>query len=64
MDLMEHQAKEIFLQYGIPVPKGVVIHGESSLSDTLATVGADKFGIVKAQVLTGGRGKATKEFLG
>ncbi len=58
MDLMEHQAKEIFLQYGIPVPKGAVIHDESSLSDTLATVGADKFGIVKAQVLTGGRGKA------
>lgn len=58
MDLMEHQAKEIFLQYGIPVPKGMVIYDESALADALSTIGVDKFGVIKAQVLTGGRGKA------
>jgi len=57
MDLMEHQAKEIFLQYGIPVPKGMVLYHESALADALSTIGVDKFGVVKAQVLTGGRGE-------
>jgi len=58
MDLLEHQAKEIFTRYGIPVPKGVVLYNESGLTDALAIIGVDKFGVVKAQVLTGGRGKA------
>ena len=26
MDLFEHQAKELFAEYGIPVPRGIVAH--------------------------------------
>ena len=26
MDLFEHQAKEIFAEYGVPVPEGRVAH--------------------------------------
>jgi succinyl-CoA synthetase beta subunit len=55
MKLYESDAKEIFSKYGIPVPKGAVFsdHG-------IAGEFAGKFDktVIKAQVLTGGRGKA------
>ncbi|MFI6596423.1 ADP-forming succinate--CoA ligase subunit beta [Nonomuraea sp. NPDC050536] len=56
MDLFEHQAKELFADYGIPVPRGIV-------ADTVEGVRAAAGQltgrvVVKAQVKTGGRGKA------
>ncbi len=56
MDLFEHQAKELFAEYGIPVPRGKVAH----TADEARALAAELTGrvVVKAQVKTGGRGKA------
>ncbi|GIH29746.1 succinate--CoA ligase [ADP-forming] subunit beta [Acrocarpospora phusangensis] len=56
MDLFEHQAKELFAEYGIPVPRGIVAHTAAE-----ARAAAEQLTgrvVVKAQVKTGGRGKA------
>ena len=56
MDLYEFQGKELFRRYEIPVSEGRVV-----TSSTDASAAADELGypvVVKAQVLTGGRGKA------
>jgi succinyl-CoA synthetase beta subunit len=56
MKLHEHQAKEIFRSFGIPVPPGRV-----AATAEVAEAAAREFGgrvVVKAQVLVGGRGKA------
>ena len=56
MNLYEYQSKQIFAQFGIPIPKGTL----ANTPDEAATI-AEKLGgtvVVKAQVLTGGRGKA------
>jgi succinyl-CoA synthetase beta subunit len=56
MDLHEYQAKEIFRDHGIPVPPGKVV----TSADEAASA-AREFGgmvVVKAQVHSGGRGKA------
>lgn len=58
MNLYEYQAKEIFAKYDIPIPRGTVVDGKSDLREALEIIGKDKFGMVKSQVLTGGRGKA------
>jgi succinyl-CoA synthetase beta subunit len=56
VDLFEHQAKELFASYGVPVPRGRV----AETPDEARSVAADLGGqvVVKAQVKTGGRGKA------
>ncbi|MCL5874553.1 MAG: ADP-forming succinate--CoA ligase subunit beta, partial [Candidatus Thermoplasmatota archaeon] len=52
MNLYEYQAKDLFKKFAIPIPSGKHAAAESDLeSDTFPVV-------VKAQVLTGGRGKA------
>ncbi|MFO8182914.1 MAG: ATP-grasp domain-containing protein, partial [Candidatus Aegiribacteria sp.] len=56
MKLEEFQAKQLFREHGIPAPDGVMV---TSPEDT--AVAADNIGcpvVVKAQVKTGGRGKA------
>ena len=56
MDLFEHQGKELFARYGMPVPEG-----EAAFSPDEAVAAAERLGlpvVVKAQVHTGGRGKA------
>ena len=60
MDLFEYQAKELFAEYGVPVPKDMVANtAEEALQIATAFV-ADGISqvVVKAQVKTGGRGKA------
>ncbi len=60
MDLFEHQAKELFAEYGIPVPAGRVAStpGQArAAAAEFAAAGAPRV-VVKAQVKTGGRGKA------
>jgi len=56
MDLYEYQGKELFKRFGIPVSEGRL-----ATSPEEARAAAEELGgqvVVKAQVLTGGRGKA------
>ncbi|RII12331.1 Succinyl-CoA ligase [ADP-forming] subunit beta [Streptomyces sp. YIM 130001] len=56
MDLYEHQARELFEEYGVSVPEA-----EVAVASKEARLIAERFGgpvVVKAQVKTGGRGKA------
>ncbi len=56
MDLYEYQGKELFGRFGIPVSEGRL-----ATTAAEARAAADELGgpvVVKAQVLTGGRGKA------
>jgi succinyl-CoA synthetase beta subunit len=56
MDLYEHQGKELFGRYGIPVSEGRVATTPEEARRAAAELGGAV--VVKAQVLTGGRGKA------
>ncbi|MCD2497695.1 MULTISPECIES: ADP-forming succinate--CoA ligase subunit beta [Microbacterium] len=57
MDLYEYQARDLFEKYGVPVLAGIVAETPEE-----AKAAAEKIGtgvvVVKAQVKTGGRGKA------
>ena len=56
MDLFEYQGKEFFADYGMPVSPGKL-----ALTTEEAVTAAENLGypvMVKAQVHTGGRGKA------
>ncbi|GAA1467545.1 ADP-forming succinate--CoA ligase subunit beta [Nocardiopsis exhalans] len=60
MDLFEYQAKQLFAEYGVPVPQGKVASTASearAIADEFAAAGKPRV-VVKAQVKTGGRGKA------
>jgi succinyl-CoA synthetase beta subunit len=57
MNLHEYQAKAVFSQYGLPVPKGVVATTASQAEEGARTLSTPKV-VVKAQVHAGGRGKA------
>jgi succinyl-CoA synthetase beta subunit len=60
VDLFEHQAKELFAEYGVPVPNGKVAQTAEearAIAAEFAAAGRPKV-VVKAQVKTGGRGKA------
>jgi len=53
---MEHQAKELFARHGVPVTLGRVIEDPADAAAAAADLGGRV--VVKAQVKTGGRGKA------
>src|SRR3954454_19239567 len=56
MDLYEYQGKQLFAKFGIPVSEGRV-----ATTPAEARAAAEELGgpvVVKAQVLTGGRGQA------
>jgi succinyl-CoA synthetase beta subunit len=60
VDLYEYQAKELFGEYGVPVPEGSVAHTPEearAIAENFAAAGMPRV-VVKAQVKTGGRGKA------
>jgi succinyl-CoA synthetase beta subunit len=56
MDLFEYQAKELFASHGIPVPRGRVAADAAEAERAAAELGGRV--AIKAQVQTGGRGKA------
>jgi succinyl-CoA synthetase beta subunit len=56
VDLYEYQGKELFRHYGIPVSEGRLATSPDEARDAAAELGGQV--VVKAQVLTGGRGKA------
>ena len=60
MDLFEYQAKELFAEYGVPVQAGRVASTADEARQIAAEFAAQghPLVVVKAQVKTGGRGKA------
>jgi succinyl-CoA synthetase beta subunit len=56
VDLYEHQGKQLFARYGIPVSEGQVAATPAEARAAAERIGAPV--VVKAQVLAGGRGKA------
>jgi succinyl-CoA synthetase beta subunit len=56
LDLYEYQGKELFREYGIPVSDGILATSAEEARAAAAELGGSV--VVKAQVLTGGRGKA------
>ncbi|OLZ45862.1 ADP-forming succinate--CoA ligase subunit beta [Amycolatopsis keratiniphila] len=56
MDLFEHEARDLFERHGVPVPRGKVVTTPESARAAAAELGGSV--VVKAQVKTGGRGKA------
>jgi succinyl-CoA synthetase beta subunit len=56
LDLYEHQGKELFARFGIPVSDGRVATTADEARAAASELGGPV--VVKAQVLTGGRGKA------
>lgn len=57
MDLFEFQARELFEKHGVPVLPGVVVESVKGVSPACERLGIER-AVVKAQVKTGGRGKA------
>ncbi|HAD32380.1 MAG TPA: ADP-forming succinate--CoA ligase subunit beta, partial [Methylophaga sp.] len=57
MNLHEYQAKQLFNQYGIATPKGRMIATADEVESAITAIGGDRW-VVKAQVHSGGRGKA------
>ena len=60
MDLFEYQARDIFEKHGVPVLAGKIAETPEQAKAAAEEVGAKSGGVtvVKAQVKTGGRGKA------
>ncbi|MBY8341653.1 ADP-forming succinate--CoA ligase subunit beta [Streptomyces sp. KC 17012] len=56
MDLYEHQARELFEEHGIVAPRAAVTDSPKEARGIARTLGGQV--VVKAQVKTGGRGKA------
>jgi succinyl-CoA synthetase beta subunit len=57
MNFHEYQAKELFADYGIPVPAGRIARTADEAVEAAKALGGD-FWVVKAQIHAGGRGKA------
>jgi len=57
MNLHEYQAKRLCAALGLPVPRGMPLDSIEELDNVVTTLGGDAW-VVKAQVHTGGRGKA------
>jgi len=56
MKLFEHMGKELFAEYGIPVPRGRVASTPDQCAEIAAEIGVPV--VVKSQILSGKRGKA------
>ncbi len=57
MNLHEYQAKSLFNEFGIPIPKGVPVDSPKDAKVAAKNIGGNSW-VVKAQVHAGGRGKA------
>lgn len=56
MNLYEFEGKNLFGEYGIAVPKGVVVRHGENVGEAYLKLGVAEV-VVKAQILSGGRGK-------
>jgi malate-CoA ligase subunit beta len=57
MDIHEYQAKDILARFGVPIPKGALAYSPEQAAYRAREIGGSIWA-VKAQVHTGGRGKA------
>jgi len=57
MNLHEYQAKQVFAEFGVPVPLGKPARSAKEAVNVAKELGGDCW-VVKAQVHAGGRGKA------
>jgi len=57
VDLYEYQARDVFEKHGVPVLRGITVVTPEEASAAAAEIGSPVV-VVKAQVKTGGRGKA------
>ncbi|MGF1686698.1 ADP-forming succinate--CoA ligase subunit beta [Photobacterium japonica] len=57
MNLHEYQAKQLFAEYGLPVPEGYACNTPQEAAEAAGKISGDKW-VVKCQVHAGGRGKA------
>ncbi len=57
MHLHEYQAKQLFADYGVPVPTGRMVESVKDAAAAAKALGGERW-VVKAQVHAGGRGKA------
>lgn len=57
MNIHEHQAKDIFRKYGIPVQNGVAIFQKDDIESVIKNFDANLY-VIKSQIHAGGRGKA------
>ncbi len=55
MNIHEYQAKQIFKDYGVPTPRGIVANTPDEAVKAAETLGGDLW-VVKAQIHAGGRG--------
>jgi len=58
MNIHEYQAKELFTQFGIPVPAGKAVQSADAFQEAIDSIGTGKI-VVKSQIHAGGRGKGT-----
>lgn len=56
MNIHEYQAKELFRQYKVPVPEGIVVKNASEALEAAKKLGT-AVTVVKSQIHAGGRGK-------
>lgn len=56
MNIHEYQAKCLFEEYGVAVPKGVAAKTKEEFESAIASIAGDSV-VVKAQIHAGGRGK-------
>ena len=59
MNIHEYQAKELFAQFGVAVPKGVAVTSAAEFEGALAKIDTTGGIMVKSQIHAGGRGKGT-----
>ncbi|MDW6001476.1 ADP-forming succinate--CoA ligase subunit beta [Vibrio mangrovi] len=57
MNLHEYQAKQLFAEFGLPVPDGYACSTPQEAAEATGKIGGTKW-VVKCQVHAGGRGKA------
>ncbi len=58
MKIHEFQAKEIFRKFGVPTPRGIVVHSARDAERAAKELGTPVV-VVKSQIHAGGRGKGT-----
>ncbi|CAH1388021.1 ADP-forming succinate--CoA ligase subunit beta [Candidatus Nitrotoga sp. M5] len=57
MNIHEYQTKDLLKHYGVPVPPGRVVHSDAQAAMVAEEIGGARW-VVKAQIHSGGRGKA------
>ncbi len=55
MNIHEYQAKQIFAEYGVPTPRGMIAHSVEEAVENAKKLGGNIW-VVKAQIHAGGRG--------